>query len=124
MPIDGAHISSEVYMDKSKQSSPHEATPGDSLPRRPDGELEDDSTLESTAPDDEGRHHRAEVRLSGKRRRGARARTGARLTIPFSAPRSRPRATRAEQGSSSPPPPRPPASSRRSQTPTGPSATR
>ncbi len=50
MPFDGAHISSEVYMDKSKQSSPHAATPGDSLPRRPDGELEDDSTLESNPP--------------------------------------------------------------------------
>jgi len=36
-------------MDKSKRSSPREADP-DSLPRRPNGELEDDSTLESNPP--------------------------------------------------------------------------
>jgi hypothetical protein len=40
MPSDGAdHISPEVTMDKSKQSSTHEPTPPDSLPRRPNGEL-------------------------------------------------------------------------------------
>jgi hypothetical protein len=50
MPFDGAHIRSEVSMDRSKQSSPHEATPPDSLPRRPNGELEDDSTLEPNPP--------------------------------------------------------------------------
>jgi len=37
-------------MDKRKRSSPNEPTPADSLPRRPNGELEDDSTLESTPP--------------------------------------------------------------------------
>ena len=37
-------------MDKRKRSSPNEPTPADSLPRRPNGELEDDSTLESNPP--------------------------------------------------------------------------
>jgi hypothetical protein len=37
-------------MDKDKRSSGHEGTPDDSLPRRPNGELEDDSTLESNPP--------------------------------------------------------------------------
>jgi len=37
-------------MDRSKPSSPHEPTPAESLPRRPNGELEDDTTLESNPP--------------------------------------------------------------------------
>jgi hypothetical protein len=37
-------------MDKDKRSSRHEAKPEDSLPRRPNGELEDDSTLEPNPP--------------------------------------------------------------------------
>ena len=39
----------EVIMDRKKPSKPREATPDD-LPRRPVGELEDDSTLESNPP--------------------------------------------------------------------------
>jgi hypothetical protein len=37
-------------MDRKKRDSAHEATPSDSLPRRPDGELEDDSTLQPNPP--------------------------------------------------------------------------
>ena len=37
-------------MDKSKPGAPHEPTPPESLPRRPNGELEDNSTLESNPP--------------------------------------------------------------------------
>jgi hypothetical protein len=37
-------------MDKRKRDSSHEVVPDDSLPRRPNGELEDDSTLESNPP--------------------------------------------------------------------------
>ena len=37
-------------MDKHKDKTTDEPTPGDSLPRRPNGELEDDSTLEQNPP--------------------------------------------------------------------------
>ena len=37
-------------MDKGKRSAPSDRSPEDSLPRRPNGELEDDSTLESNPP--------------------------------------------------------------------------
>ena len=37
-------------MDRGRRSSPHEPRPSDGLPRRPNGELEDDSTLESNPP--------------------------------------------------------------------------
>ena len=37
-------------MDKGKRSAPSDRAPEDSLPRRPNGELEDDSTLEPNPP--------------------------------------------------------------------------
>ena len=45
-----AHRSSEVNMDRKRPSKSHEETRGDELPRRPDGELEDDRTLEPNPP--------------------------------------------------------------------------